>query len=151
MINTFAYPGELNPNDVKASDPTVLRHTGITIDLFDSISLSDVMSSQYWLAKSDTISLSELLAKSTQLNKLDTVTLSDNESRVAHFVRAFTDTITPIDIICKQFRVGTFTDAVTLTDLIVKGAAPPIPIIKIIMLDDGNLAFRINNKLYVLI
>lgn len=28
MTDIFAYPGEANPNDVKASDPTVLRGGG---------------------------------------------------------------------------------------------------------------------------
>jgi hypothetical protein len=31
MTDIFAYPGEVNPNDVKASDPTVLRRLKVII------------------------------------------------------------------------------------------------------------------------
>lgn len=33
MTDIFAYPGEANPNDVKASDPTVLRGNGVSYTL----------------------------------------------------------------------------------------------------------------------
>ena len=122
MPDIFLYAGEPNPNDIRLRDPTTSGGGGTahTVNLSDTITLSDAISKKPGLGKTDTATLSDAIAKSVGKRQSDTITLSDATARSVHVVRS--DTITLTDAQSKADG-KTITDTITLSDFItvVKG------------------------------
>ena len=113
------------PNDVKLYDPAVGcgggSPTNWTLNLADSIVLSDQITKQSGLNKADSVTLSEQIAKALGLTYSDLVTLSDQISKEPGLNKS--DSITLSDLIGKGIGLN-YADLVTLSDLT---SLPPAP------------------------
>jgi hypothetical protein len=117
MPDIFLYAGEPNPNDIRLRDPTTSGGGGTawTVNLSDTVTLSDSRIKAVGKLRSDTTTLSDAVVKAVGKIRSDTITLTDAAARSIHVARS--DTITLTDARSKV--VGKpLSDAITLSDFI---------------------------------
>lgn len=160
MPDIFLYAGEPSPNDIRLRDPTTSGGGGTawTVNLSDTITLSDSRTKAVGKRQADTVTLSDSVSKTARPRKSDTITLSDavlkatgkrqsdtitlTDARSKAVGKPLSDTITLSDFITVVKGGVNYTvslsDTITLTDNI-SVVVPPLPPFPPVFLGGGGI------------